>query len=118
MNDSADIKMAADRLRDSLRTLESALDPLMEKINVLEKQALEAGDFETDRAALARELDQTASREAELKEREAEYKARDAAYKEREKEFAALAEETTQELDRVIRQVQDALGQDDTSGEG
>ena len=30
----------------------------------------------------------------------------------REKEFGALAEETTQELDRVIRQVRMALGED------
>lgn len=118
MNDSADIRVAADRLRDSLRTLEGALDPIVQKLTKLEKQALEAGDFETDRAALARDLDASVAREAELKEQEAEYRERDAQYKAREKEFAALAEETTQELDRVIRQVQEALGQDDRDGRG
>lgn len=117
MNDSADIKSAADRLRDSLRTLETALDPLMQKITTLEKQAAEAGDFDTDRAALARDLDAAVAREAELKEREAELQERDLAYQTREKEFELLAGDTTRELDRVIEQVQVALGRDDDKSE-
>ena len=104
MNDSADIKMAAGRLNDSLRSLEAALGPMLEKINRLEKQALEAGDFETDRAALARQLDEAAAREDQHKKLEAEFK-------QREDEFSALADETTRELDRVIAQVKQALGQ-------
>lgn len=105
MNDSVDIKAAADRLGDSLRTLEEALGPMLEKMSKLEKQAQEAGDFEADRSALARKLDDAAAREADFEKMQAEFKAR-------EEEFSSLADETTRELDRVIRQVKDALGQE------
>lgn len=98
MNDSADIKIAADRLVEALTKLESSLDPLLEKVGRLEKQAEESGDFTKDRAKLARELDAATAREKEFEEKEAE--------------FSALADETTTELERVIRQVQQALGQD------
>ncbi len=96
MNDSADIKFAADRLQEALKKLEGALDPLLEKVGRLEKTAIEAEDFGKDRASLARRLDESAVREKEFEEKEAE--------------FSALAEETTSELDRVIRQVKQALG--------
>lgn len=100
MNDSADIKIAADRLQEALRKLETSLDPLLEKVGRLEKVAVESEDFTKDRAKLARELDASAAREKEFEEKEAE--------------FSALADETTSELERVIRQVQLALGR--TSG--
>lgn len=104
MNDSADIKLAADRLQQALRKLEDSLDPLLTKVGSLEKKASEADDFGKDRAALARQLDEAAAREA--------------AFKEKEAEFSALADETTDELDRVIRQVKIALGQESNSGRG
>ena len=105
MNDSADIKAAADRLGESLRSLEDALGPMLEKLTKLEKKVEESGDFEADRASLARKLDEAVAREEEFKDRDAEFKQREA-------EFSALADETTRELDRVIRQVKQALGQD------
>ena len=98
MNDSADMKLAADRLQQALRKLEDSLDPLIAKVGTLEKKASEADDFGKDRAALARQLDDAAAREA--------------AFKQKEAEFSALANETTDELDRVIRQVKVALGQE------
>ncbi len=102
MNDSADIKLAADRLQQALGKLEDSLDPLLEKVARLEKIAGEAGDFGKDRASLARQLDDAAAREK--------------AFEEKEAEFAALADETTNELDRVIRQVKMALGRADETG--
>ena len=42
--------------------------------------------------------------------------AREEAFKEKEAEFSALADETTGELDRVIRQVKMALGSVDNPG--
>lgn len=97
MNDSADIKMAVDRLQQALQTLEGSIDPLLEKVNRLEKSVAESGDFDTDRARLAKELDLSEARSKDFETREAE--------------FTALADDTTQELDRVIRQVREALGQ-------
>ena len=102
MNDSADIKIAADRLQQALRQLEDSLDPLLAKVGRLEKVASEADDFGKDRANLARKLDEAAAREE--------------AFKEKEAEFSALADETTGELDRVIRQVKMALGSVDNPG--
>jgi len=98
MNDSADMKMAADRLQNALRSLEGALDPLLDRVNVLEASAKEAATLSEDRASLASELD--------------EAKAKAEAFEAREKEFNSLADETTAELDRVIRQVRQALGED------
>lgn len=102
MNDSADIKIAADRLQQALRKLEDSLDPLLNKVGRLEKIASEADDFGKDRAALARKLDEAAAREE--------------AFREKEAEFSALADETTEELDRVIQQVKVALGRADHTG--
>ncbi|WP_371395792.1 DUF4164 family protein [Fretibacter rubidus] len=98
MNDSVDIKTAADRLQSALKSLEGELSPLLDKVSKLERIAREAESFETDRAALASSLDQAKSREAEFTAREAE--------------FTKLADATTQELDTVIRQVQKALAKD------
>lgn len=97
MNDSADIKTAADKLQSALRSLEGSLSPLLDKVSRLETQAKEAETMGADRADLAAKLDES--------------KAQAQSYAEREKEFSALADETTQELDRVIRQVRTALGE-------
>ena len=97
MNDSADIKMAIDRLQQALQKLEGSIDPLLEKVMRLEKARAESEDFDADRAALAQKLDASAAREKDFEAREAE--------------FSELAEDTTQELDRVISQVRKALGQ-------
>ena len=97
MNDSADIKTAADRLQSALRSLEGSLSPLLEKVNRLEIEAKEVQTMTTDRAELAAKLDASTAKEE--------------AFAAREKEFNALADETTQELDRVIRQVRTALGE-------
>lgn len=96
MNDSVDMKMAADRLQNALRTLEGALDPLLNRVKVLEASAKEAAILTEDRAGLASQLD--------------EAKAKSDGLEAREKEFNALADETTVELDRVITQVRQALG--------
>jgi SMC interacting uncharacterized protein involved in chromosome segregation len=98
MNDSADIKMAADRLQTALRSLEGALDPLLAKVSRLEASAKEAETMGEDRAALAAKLDDAKSNADE--------------FAAREKEFGALADETTRELDRVIKQVRNALGEE------
>lgn len=95
MTESADIKIAADRLQRALRSLEESLEPMVQKISSLEKEAAESGDFQSDRAELASQLDAAAAKEKQ--------------YQAREAEFAALAEETTEELDRVIRQVKHVL---------
>ena len=97
MNDSADMKLAADRLQNALRSLEGVLDPLLDRVSVLETSAKEAATLSEDRAALATQLD--------------EAKAKSENFEAREKEFNALADETTAELDRVIRQVREALGE-------
>jgi len=97
MEESADIRAAADRLQSALQTLEGALDPLLDRVKKLEKTAEESQSFGEDRAQLAEKLDEAAAREQD--------------YKAQQAEFASLADETTQELDRVIRQVKDALAQ-------
>lgn len=97
MNDSADIKTAADKLQSALRALEGSLTPLLDRVNRLETANKEAETMGVDRAALAAKLDESTAKEE--------------GYAAREKEFNALAAETTQELDRVIRQVRTALGE-------
>ena len=119
MNDSADIKLAADRLGEAIGSLEGAVRPLMSRIAKLEKLASEAESFEADRADLARQLDQSESRavdfetrEADFKDRESAFEAKEAAFETRETEVAELAAQTRRELDHVIEQVRMALGQD------
>lgn len=99
MNDSADIKFAADKLNKALKSLEDALGPMVKKMGQLEGVAKDSEAFSEDRARLAAELD---AAKAEAQEREA-------AFKSRETEFNALAGETAQELDRVIGVVRMAL---------
>jgi len=79
--------------------LESAVLPLGKKVSQLEKVSTEAEVFSRDRAKLASELDIA----------KAEHEAMEANMNKREKEFESLADETTQELDRVIRHVQSTL---------
>ena len=119
MNDSVDINSAAERLTTAVKSLEGALGSVVSRIGQLEKTAKEAESFDTDRAELARRLDQAEARTADFDEREADFQAREAAFEARqaafearEKEFESLAAETRRELDRVIDQVRDALGQD------
>lgn len=104
MNDSADIKQAADRLQSALKNLENSLQPILDKVNRLEREVEEGKSFQSDRAALAASLDNA--------------KARDAQFKVREAEFSALAEETTTELDAVIKQVHKALTLDTQNSSG
>jgi len=92
----AAVKEAANRLQRAIKTLETSLTPIVAKVTELESKAEASKSFESDRARLAAELDEATAREAE--------------FKEREKEFSALANETTQELDAVISQVLHALG--------
>jgi len=97
MDKPSDIRDAANRLQSALQSLEGALDPLIQKVNKLEKSAKEAGNFEADRASLAAELD--------------EAKAREKVYKERQGMMSMLADETTKEIDRAIKEVQSVLTQ-------
>lgn len=103
MNDSVDIKTAQQKLQKALKSLEGSLTPLLSRIDSLEAQASEAGAFSEDRSRLASELDLA---QANLSEAQTKFKAR-------EQEFESLADETTKELDRVIKQVRAALGQDE-----
>lgn len=97
MDNNSDIRDAANRLQLALQSLEGALDPLIQKVSQLENSAKEAGNFETDRASLASELD--------------EAKAREKVYKERQGMMSMLADETTKEIDRAIKEVQSVLAQ-------
>ncbi|NNC37336.1 MAG: DUF4164 family protein [Acidimicrobiales bacterium] len=95
-NSGAAVKEAANRLQRAIKTLETSLTPIVSKVSELERQVDASKSFENDRARLATELDEAKAREDE--------------FKEREKEFAALANETTAELDAVISQVLHVLG--------
>jgi len=95
MNDSADIKTAANRLKAALAALDDSLGSTITRIQSLEKVAKEAETFQEDRAQLATLLDESTAKEA--------------AFAERETEFKALAESSTRELDAIISQVEQAL---------
>lgn len=101
MSDNADMKSAQQALQTALKSLEGSLSPILSRLNTLETEAKEAGDFSEDRAKLAAELD--AAKTDTLK--------KEAHFQQREAEFMSLASETTEELDRVIAQVRGALGQ-------
>ncbi len=92
------VRDAAERLQNALRTLETSLEPLVERVSELEQSAGESQIHDKERDRLTSELDQAATREAR--------------YKEREREVSELAQQTTQELDSVISQVLLALGED------
>jgi len=113
MNDSADIKAAADRLQSALKSLEGSLSPLLDKVTRLETEVKEAETMSADRAELAAKLDSSTAKEedSELAAKLDSSTAKEEDFAAREKEFNALADETTQELDRVIRQVRTALGE-------
>jgi len=95
MTDSVDMNTAAKRLQTALTTLEGSLSPLLSKVSRLEKAAVDSEAFSEDRARLASELDLAKSQNEQFAARETE--------------FNRLATETTQELDRVIADVQRAL---------
>ncbi len=95
MNDSADIKTAANRLKAALAALDDSLGSAISRISSLEKVAEESKTFQEDRAQLATLLDESTAKEAVFVEREAE--------------FNTLAESSTRELDAIISQVQQAL---------
>ncbi len=105
MSDSADMSEAAKRLQTALSTLEGSLSPLLAKVSRLEKTANDSQAFNEDRARLASELDMAKSQNEQ-------FEARAAAHDSRELEFNRLAEATTQELDRVIADVQRVLDTD------
>ena len=102
MTDSADINTAAKRLQTALPTLEGSVSPLLSKVIRLEQAATDSEAFSEDRARLASELDVAKSENEQFAAREQQYQSREA-------EFNRLASETTQELDRVIADVQRAL---------
>lgn len=95
MNDSADMKTTTARLQNALRALEESLDPLISRVETLEKAAKDAESFKTDRALLATQLDAAKSKEVD--------------FTAREQEFNTLADATKRELDAVIAQFQQAL---------
>lgn len=103
MTDSADISDAAKRLQLALSKLEGKLDPILSKVARLEAQTQEASVFTQDRARLASELD-------EAKSKNEQFATRIETAAAREIEFAQLAEVTTQEIERVINDVERALG--------
>ena len=109
MSDSADMSEAAKRLQTALTTLEGSLSPLLAKVSRLEKTANDSQAFNADRARLASELDLAKSQNEQ-------FAARAAQHDSREREFNRLADETTQELDRVIADVQRALNSDAETG--
>lgn len=111
MNDSVDIKTAANRLQNALENLEGSLSPLLDKVNTLQRAADDAQSFEQDRAQLAAKLD---AAQSDAQDRQAALENQHSVFAAREAEFKSLAEATTQELDSVIRQVRSALS---TTGE-
>jgi len=102
IKDAPTIKDAADRLQRTLKNLEASLEPMLARIGELEQQRENAANNDSDRSRLAGELD--------------ELKAKHEGLLSREQEFSKLAGETTRELDAVISQVLQALG--DTAGTG
>ena len=97
MDNPTDIRDAANRLQSALNSLEGAIEPLIQKVNTLERAAKESGNFEADRSSLVAKLD--------------EAKAREDVYKERQGMMSMLADETTKEIDRAIKEVQSVLAQ-------
>jgi len=95
MSDGVDMNEAAKALQTALSKLEGSLSSLLSKVSRLEKAEQDGQAFSEDRARLASELDLAKSQNEQHQAREAE--------------FSALAAQTTQELDRVIADVQRAL---------
>jgi len=99
MTDSADIKLAAQSLQAALKKLEGAIDPFLNRYSQLQAESTESESFSQDRARLASQLDDIKSEKEDLEKKVAS----------REKEFAAVAAESTQEINSVIKTVQVAL---------
>lgn len=99
MNDSADIKAAAQSLQSALSKLEGAIDPLLSKVRQLSVQSVESESFFEDRARLASELDNAKADKESLESH----------MRQREQELDSLAKETSQEIELVMRHVQSAL---------
>lgn len=95
MSDSADIKVATEKLNLALKNLERVLSPMVEDYARCKKIANESGNFAEDRSRLAQDLDLAKSKVSGFEDREAE--------------FSRLANETTAELDQVISQVRNVL---------
>ena len=93
---------AAAQLQNALKSLEGALSPMADRLSKLEAASEQSEAFMEDRARLAQALDAATAKQKSLE-------ASNAGWAAKEKEFAALADETMQELDAVIRQVQHAL---------
>ncbi len=98
MSDSADIKAAADRLKNALESLEQSIGPKMAEFSRMEKLAAESENFAEDRSKLAQKLDDAMANEEN--------------FRAREEDFQRLAKETTAELDQVIGQVRNVLERD------
>ena len=96
---SVSMKGAADRLAAALGHLEGALDPILARLSRAETRLTEAEGFSEDRARMASELD----------EAKADADAMRARLSAREEEFAALSNETRQELDATIATLRDVL---------
>lgn len=78
--------------------------PMSARLKMLEAGAENSQILDEDRARLAAELDEAKASAQENAAREQDYKAREA-------EFSQLAEETLREMDLVISQVKQTLGQ-------
>lgn len=89
MTDTSEVSVAANELEAALSDFERAILPIIKRVQQLEEKANQFEAFEADRAELARKLDAAAKRESE---------------------FKSLAQETREELDRVIAQVNDVIG--------
>jgi len=102
------VAQAAIRLQVALKALEVALNPMADRLTKLEAASEQSDALNEDRARLARELDAVTAKQQVLETGSKNWEAR-------ETEFAVLAGETMQELDAVIRQVQQALSETRTA---
>lgn len=91
MNDSADINLASERLRQALSGLVKNLDPILDRVARLEAAVEEGRKFNEDRARLAQELDTSQANFAIVTAREAK--------------ISQLARKTRAELDSAIQDI-------------
>ena len=96
---SVSLSEASEKLAQALTHLDSALDPVLTRLQHAESRVSETEGFDEDRARLARELDQATARAQAAESR----------LSAREDEFAALSRETRSELDQTITTLRDAL---------
>ena len=69
MNDSADIKDAAQFLQSALKKLEGAIDPFLISYSQLKSDSTDSESFSQDRARLASELDDVKSEKEDLEKK-------------------------------------------------